>query len=414
MKITFLTYGTDGDTRPLAALAKELIRRGHEARLLADRACAPLAREHGIPFTALAGDIRKAVQPGGTLGKSIDGRADMSRVARACAQLAREHTTAWMATARTAAQGSDVLVFSGLAAFVGLAVAEALAIPCIGTALWPLTPTREFGAAFLRPRRLPGWANRLTHQAFNGLTWAMFRPAVNAARREVFGAAPRRRMWQGYPTLYGCSPALLPRPHDWPAEVELTGTWQLPAAAGWQPPEPLSAFLAAGEAPVYIGFGSMAGMDPQALLEAVRGIASTRRVLFYPGWSGVDLSRLPPDVFVLGDTPHAWLFPRTAAVIHHGGAGTTHAAARAGVPSVVVPFAGDQFFWAERLRARGIGLACPMAEFAGADPVALLAAACAPAMHKRAREVAGEMALEDGVGRAANLILGGAARLPLP
>jgi UDP:flavonoid glycosyltransferase YjiC (YdhE family) len=414
MKFLFLTSGTDGDTRPLAALAKELIRRGHDARLLADRACAPLALAHGIPFTALAGDIRQAVLPGGQLGAVTQGRADLSRVTRACARIAREHTGAWMATAAQEARGCDVLVFSGLASYVGLAVAEALRISCIGAGLWPMTPTREFGAAFLRPRRLPGWANRFTHRFFGALSWAMFRPAIDAARKQVFGLAPRRRMWSGYPVLYGCSPALVPRPADWPAEVSVTGAWQLGAQQAWQPPPDLAHFLAAGEAPVYVGFGSMAGLDPQGLLQALQRLALERRVLFYPGWSGVDPAALPPGVFVLGDTPHDWLFPRTCAIVHHGGAGTSHAAARSGVPSVVVPFAGDQFFWAGRLAQAGVALACPAQEPGRSDLAGLIAAATAPAMQARARRLARTMAKEDGIAAAVDAMLGGAARVPLP
>jgi sterol 3beta-glucosyltransferase len=414
MKFVFLTYGTDGDTRPLAALAKELIRRGHEARLLADRACAPLALAHGIPFTPLAGDIRQAVLPDGALGTVAQGRADLSRVTRACARIAREHTASWMATAAEAAAGCDVLVFSGLASYVGLAVAEALRIPCIGAGLWPMTPTREFGAAFLRPRRLPGWANRLTHHFFGALSWAMFRPAVEAARTQVFGLPPRRRMWSGYPILYGCSPALVPRPVDWPAKVSVSGAWQLGADAAWQPPPALASFLERGEPPVYVGFGSMAGLDPQALLQALHALARERRVLFYPGWSGIDLSGLPPDVFVLGDTPHDWLFPRTGAIVHHGGAGTSHAAARAGVPSVVVPFAGDQFFWSDRLVKAGVALACPASALGRNDLSGLVAAAGAPAMQAQARRVAAAMAGEDGIVAAVERMLGGAACVPLP
>jgi UDP:flavonoid glycosyltransferase YjiC (YdhE family) len=414
MKFTILTYGTDGDTRPLAALAKELIARGHEAQLLADAGMAPLAKAHGIPFTALEGSIREAVLPGGALGEATRGQADFARVTRACARIAREHTADWMATAAQQAAGSDVLVFSGLASYVGLAVAEALRIPCIGAGLWPMTPTREFAAAFLRPRRLPGWANRLTHGMFGALSWAMFRPAVNAARAKVFGLAPRRRMWHGYPILYGCSPALVPRPADWPQDVHLTGAWQLGAQGAWEAPPALSAFLAGGEAPVYVGFGSMAGLDPQALLQAVHKLAAERRVLFYPGWSGIDLSQLPPEVFVLGDTPHDWLFPRTSAIVHHGGAGTSHAAARAGVPSVVVPFAGDQFFWAGRMAQAGVALSCPAADLGRTDLAGLVAGASAPGMRTRAGQVAAAMAREDGLKAAVERMLGGAARVPLP
>ncbi len=120
------------------------------------------------------------------------------------------------------------------------------------------------------------------------------------------------------------------------------------------PPPALANFLAAGEAPIYIGFGSMTGFDDARLLDALIEAMTGRRALFHPGWSGIDPKALPHNFLVIGDTPHGWLFPHTAAVIHHGGSGASHSAARAGAPSIVTAFAGDQFFWAERLRQAGV------------------------------------------------------------
>jgi hypothetical protein len=132
------------------------------------------------------------------------------------------------------------------------------------------------------------------------------------------------------------------------------GQWLAPEAAGWSPPPALGEFLAAGEPPIYVGFGSMAGFERRSLLREIVAAVAGRRALFYPGWSGVTGADLPANFLVIGDTPHAWLFPRMSLVIHHGGAGTTHSAARAGAPSVVAPFAGDQLFWADRLRRAGV------------------------------------------------------------
>jgi UDP:flavonoid glycosyltransferase YjiC (YdhE family) len=238
------------------------------------------------------------------------------------------------------------------------------------------------------------------------MAWSMFGPELNRARARVFGAPPRQQPWRDMPLLVGCSPTLLARPADWPPNVAVTGVWQLPAGEGFTPPRALLDFLAAGPAPVYIGFGSMAGIDRGTLVDTIAAVASGRRVLFHPGWSGIDSSRLPPDVFVLDDTPHDWLFPRTALVVHHGGAGTSHAAARAGVPSVVVPFAGDQFFWARRMALRGIAAACPAAGLDSARLVQAVAAASQPAMREEARRVGQAMREEDGVRTAVDLLLG--------
>ena len=197
--------------------------------------------------------------------------------------------------------------------------------------------------------------------------------------------------------VYGVSPSLLPMPADWPANVHLCGQW-LARSPAWTPPPALANFLAAGDAPIYIGFGSMTGFDNARLLDALIEAMAGRRALFHPGWSGIDPKALPDNFLVIGDTPHDWLFPRTAAVIHHGGSGTSHSAARAGVPSIVTPFAGDQFFWAERLRLAGVAPAAvdgrrPKAEaFASA-----LDFAAAAGVRNRAQALGETMRAENGV-----------------
>ena len=217
----------------------------------------------------------------------------------------------------------------------------------------PITPTAEFASPFLPPGKVPRWLNRASHRFVNALLWQAFKRATNAARASVCGLPPRKRVWTDHPMLYGVSPALLSGPGDWPSNVQACGQWRIDARA-WAPSSELSAFLEAGDRPAYIGFGSMAGFDRTAMVGALTHALAGRRALFYPGWSGIDASMLPKNVHVIGDTPHDWLFPQVSMAIHHGGSGTTHSAARAGIPSVVVPFAGDQFFWANRLQRLGV------------------------------------------------------------
>jgi sterol 3beta-glucosyltransferase len=213
----------------------------------------------------------------------------------------------------------------------------------------------------------------------------------------MFKLPARKAVWTGIPMLYGVSPNLLPTPADWPANVHLCGQW-LARNPAWTPPPALENFLAAGEAPIYIGFGSMTGFDNARLLDALIEAMAGRRALFHAGWSGIDPKALPDNFLAIGDTPHDWLFPRTAAVIHHGGSGTSHSAARAGVPSSVTPFAGDQFFWAERLRLAGVAPAAvdgrrPKAEaFASALDFAATAH-----VRNRARVLGEAMRAENGV-----------------
>lgn len=353
MKLVIATYGTEGDTRPLAALGRALMDAGHDVRLLADAATLGAAATLGVPATPLSGDIRRAIAPDGALSDAVRGRGGFTDTSKALAAIANANTPAWMREVADASAGCDAILVSGLASFVGLSVAEYRGVPAIGTGMIPITPTAEFASPFLPPGKLPRWLNRASHRFVNALLWQAFRKATNAARASVCGLPPRKRVWTDHPMLYGVSPALLSGPTDWPSNVQACGQWRVDARA-WTPPAELSAFLDSGDPPVYIGFGSMAGFDRAAMADALVHALAGRRALFYPGWSGIDGSLLPANVCVIGDTPHDWLFPRTSMAIHHGGSGTTHSAARAGIASVVVPFAGDQFFWADRLRKLGV------------------------------------------------------------
>lgn len=348
MKFVVVTYGTEGDTRPLAALSRALLDRGHEVQLLADGATLGSAVALGVPAAPLAGDIKESLRP------SQESRP--TDTARALARIANANTEAWLRQIVSVGKGCDAVILSALAAFVGLSAAEYLGVKAIGAGFIPITPTADFPPPLLPPGVVPKWLNRASYAWVNSLVWRLLRKSTNAARARVCGLPPRKKVWTRHPILYGVSPSLLPRPRDYPPNVYMCGQW-VPPAPEWSPPRDLVDFLAAGEPPVYLGFGSMAGLIQPGLLAELLAAVSGRRVLFYPGWSNVSRSDLPPSFFVVRDTPHGWLFPQTSVVIHHGGAGTTHSAARAGVPSVVVPLAGDQFFWANRLHELGVASA---------------------------------------------------------
>jgi len=350
MKFVVITYGTEGDTRPLAALSRALIDAGHAAHLLADAATLGDAIALGVPATGLPGDIRGAIQASAGLVGRGGGFAD---TAKTLAGIANAHCEAWLRATVAAGEGCDCVILSGLASFVGLSAAEFLGVPGIGAGLIPIVPTGDFRSPFLKPGMAPRWVNRASHRLVNGLLWRAFREATNAARAAVCGLPARQRLWDEHAMLFGVSPSLLPRPADWPVGALVCGQWLAPGTVDWSPPPALGEFLAAGEPPIYVGFGSMAGFERRSLLHEIVAAVAGRRALFYPGWSGVTGADLPANFMVVGDTPHAWLFPRTSLAVHHGGAGTTHSAARAGVASVVAPFAGDQFFWADRLRQAG-------------------------------------------------------------
>ena len=396
MKLLILTYGTEGDTRPLAALGHAMRMAGHEVHLMGDARTLVSAHEHGVPASALSGDIREL------FAESSGGGA--SATAKALARLTNRNTRAWTVETLAAARGCDALLVSGLAGFVGLSVAEHLRIPAIGAGMIPLTPSREFASPFLPAGRVPSWLNRASLELTNRMFWLAFRKTLNAARETVLGLRARKSLPTGHPMLYGISPTILPQPADWPVQARLCGQWVAPSGDFTPPPE-LAAFLEAGPPPVYAGFGSMAGIDGPRTIRAIVSALEGRRALFFPGWSGMDEVELPSNVLRIGPMPHDWLFPRTAAVIHHGGSGTTHSATRAGKPSVIVPFAGDQSFWAERL-AR-LGIAPPAVNGSRISAKALREAlefVDRPAVQAKAARLGEKMAGEDGPGGAIRAI----------
>ncbi|KDC46892.1 glycosyltransferase [Bordetella bronchiseptica] len=391
MRLLVLTYGTEGDTRPLAALCRALMDAGHEVLLLADGNTLASARRLAVPHAALSGNIQESLADLVSQGKGVNATvAALSGIANAQAE-------SWMRQAAEAAAGCDGMIVAGLAAFVGLSIADRLGIPAIGAGMIPISPTSAFASPFLPAGKLPSALSKASHHLVNGLLWLSFRRSVNRARRQVLDQGPRHRLWTGHPMLYGVSPALLPPPADWPANARLCGQWLEPADGAWSPPAELEDFLKAGEPPVYVGFGSMTGFDREALLRAVFAGLEGERILFHPGWSGLPDVRLPQDCLVIGNTPHGWLLPRTSLAMHHGGSGTAHSACRAGVPSVVLPFAGDQFFWARQLARLGVADAPVSTRQPDADAIrAAVRFARLPATRSSAAALARAMSREDG------------------
>jgi UDP:flavonoid glycosyltransferase YjiC (YdhE family) len=208
--------------------------------------------------------------------------------------------------------------------------------------------------------------------------------------------------------LYCYSPAIAPKPPDWSEQAHVTGYWFLDHPSAWQPPADLVRFLGSGPPPVYIGFGSMVSRKPEQTtriaLDALK--QSRQRGVIATGWGALSQSDLPSEVFLIESVPHDWLFPKMAAVVHHGGAGTTGAGLRAGVPSIVVPFGGDQPFWAQRVKALGVGPdPIPRGRLTAARLAhAMRVAVTDEPMRKRAVELGETICAEDGIGNAVRIV----------
>jgi sterol 3beta-glucosyltransferase len=290
----------------------------------------------------------------------------------------------------------------------------------------PASRTRAFPTRVL-PFSLPPGSplNPLTHRVTElvgslALGWAANRyrrEKLDLPARPLLDYPHREAHGRPIPWLFAHSPAVIPHPADWPPTHHTTGYWFLDSDPDWQPPANLAAFLEAGTPPVYVGFGSMAGRDPVALTRLVVEAldrAGQRGVLL-TGWAGVSSTTMPdniraaglPDtVFPLVGCPHDWLFPRMAAVVHHGGAGTTGAGLRAGVPPILVPFMGDQPFWSGRVKSLGVGpQPIPRGQLnARRLAYAIRVAVEHEGIRARAASLGEKIRAEDGVGEAVRII----------
>jgi len=410
LRFSVVTAGSEGDTRPLASLCRGLLDHGHEVKLFADHSTLSLPRTLGVPCEALQGDV-KAILP------IVDPRqklrfSDVMRVGKDLKAFVANNSASWLRAVGEDARRSDAILFSSLALGVGLTLRDELQKPAAGLMFQPIAPTREFCSTAVPPWKLPGWMNLWTYKLQRLQMRSLFGESASRARHEVFGTTSTKRPVYDFPVFYCISKELVAQPADWPADHIICGHWCNPMA-DWRPPQDLVDFIG-NEPPMYAGFGSPAAFVRAKALQALIDAVAGRRVVFSPGWSNIDRSVLPDNFFIARDVPHEWLFPRVSLAIHHGGAGTTHTAARAGVPQVILPFGADQFFWAARVAARG---AAPKTSRGAVLNAALLAKMIAFAQldstRQKAKDLGQAMAREDGVRKAVReieaLVEGGAA-----
>jgi sterol 3beta-glucosyltransferase len=362
MQVTIIAPGSRGDVQPYVALGKGIKDAGHSVRVLTSQDFQDLVTVYDLDFFDMGGNMQSVAQNMQVLLEQGNFLKILSSMGKAAQSLASQAAVSGL----VACQGSD-LIIAGLGGFfIGMALSEKLGIPFVQAFYFPFTPTREFPNALvpLPPVRLPAWANSLTYRIAQQMMWQNYRAADKQARRQVLHMASAP-FWgpfasmdrQKQTILYGYSPHVLPPPKDWGDFIHVTGYWFLDPPAGWEPPIDLVNFLQSGPPPVYIGFGSMGSSKPEETTDLiVQALAHTgQRGVISSGWGGLKKADLPKTVFMIGSIPFSWLFPQMAAVVHHGGAGTTSMGLWAGVPSIVTPFMGDQPFWGQRVYELGVG-----------------------------------------------------------
>jgi len=357
-RIALVTIGTQGDVQPYLALAIALKKRGYSVVLGASEEFQRMVQSHGIEFHSL--------------GRSIQAFLTQQRFENAMSQsmlingpsLLRQGQKIVHIAARRAwnmCQGADMLILNMNTSF-GIDIAEALQIPAIMVALQPLNSTSEFPLCIYYGADYGPAINKLTYTSIS-VQQIYYNLPRNKLRRDLMGLEARKKggvfcNTDGTPltTLYAYSDLVSPRPKDWPDNAIVTGYWPLRDTTDWQPSPEFAKFLAEGEAPVYIGFGSMpfgAERNTRILKEAVAAWGG--RAVVARGWGGINPQDLPANIFAIEKAPHDKLFKYVSAVVHHGGAGTTSAGLHLGRPTFVVPQTVDQPYWGRRVYELGCG-----------------------------------------------------------
>jgi UDP:flavonoid glycosyltransferase YjiC (YdhE family) len=415
MNITILTLGSRGDIEPFLALAVGLQKSAHNVTLVAPPAYSEWIRSYGVEISPLGFDVGRFYAKHKLEIRA--GKGSRWRRLRSTSKAFAAGIASTFDDYQAASADADFILQTG-AAHGGVEIAQLRNIPLAFGHIFPTAPTREFPAFLIGWRGSLGKTyNRLTHAFMRRVLWGIYGKPLNRWRTERLGMPAWRSLAEmldarrdaGAPSLFAYSPSVLPEPVDWQATDHVTGYWFLPAPENWVPSPGLLDFLGRGPAPVFVGFGSMPGLDParrtRDVLRALE-ISGQRGVLMSAGAGALARVGAPSNAIFVDDIPYSWLFPRMAAVVHHGGAGTTAAALRAGVPSIIMPVDFDQFGWAQRVEDLGVGLRGDKLEKLTAENLAKLISVAVgdESMRARATALGERIRSEDGISKAVEII----------
>ena len=403
LKVSIITYGSRGDVQPLLALALSLSAAGHEVILATPPEHADWVESCGCSFRPLGSNVQAFLQ------KCPDPHT--FKAALAFGRFLRQELKSQFVQLPVIIEGTDLVL--GAALILGVpSVAESLGVPYRFIAFCPqVLPSRQHPSVLVRNYNLPHWLNRLSWWFTNTIDILNFKAVINRERSRL-GLRPVRDIWRhflGSQVIVASDEVLAPVPRDVEQDYVQTGYFHLQQTGELS--ADLEAFLASGPPPVYVGFGSMPSEHPEAtmrlVLEAVR--SAGQRAILSPGWSEVGQMTTERDCKLVGDVPHTILFPRVAAVVHHGGSGTTATAARTGVPQIIVPHILDQYYWASRIHRVGLGPRPIRRSRLTTDRLsaAIREAASNEALHRRVPQVAGILQGHDSLREALRVIESG-------
>ncbi|KAJ7684426.1 glycosyltransferase family 1 protein [Mycena polygramma] len=418
LNIVIMIVGSRGDVQPYVALGKLLVADGHRVRIASHETFRTFVNEAGLEFFNIGGNPQDLMSymvknPGLMPGMTSLTNGDIGRKRKMLTEMING---CWLSchspcqeTGRTFA--ADAII-SNPPAFAHVHCAEALGIPLLLS--FSASPTASFPHPLVNissSNAENGLTNYLSYALADILTWQGIGDLVNNFRTRTLGLEPLS-LRSGpslvdrvkIPWTYCMSPALVPKPDDWKNYIDVVGFYFLDLATNYTPPADLAAFLAAGEPPVYIGFGSVVVDDAEAMTKTIFEATAQAgvRALVSAGWGGLGGKTIPPHIFILGNVPHDWLFSeeRVTAVVHHGGAGTTAVGLAKGRPTLVVPFFGDQLFWGNMIHKAGAGPEPIPHKQLNIDKLRdALRFAVSPAVKNAAKRMAEQINSEDGVRR---------------
>jgi sterol 3beta-glucosyltransferase len=417
MRIAITTLGTRGDLQPFIALSLGLKDAGYDVVLISAKNEEEFVKSYDLKFIALNVDIQKIME-GPEIQEMTKGDnpvrfilSHMNGSKKLKQSMITTQHEIW-----DACQGSDAIIFHpGMP--IGYFIAKEFGKTSIMANPFPTTPTREYPSIlFYKGPRLGWFYNLLTHLIFEKVFWALVKPAIKEfwsenvkSKIDLLTPPMRQQVKSGMPVINGYSEYLFHRPEDWPENIHTTGSWIIQNESSWTPQPELIKFIKKGQPPIFIGFGSMKDINKfretfKIIVKALQ--ISNQRGVIGLGWNSLSISEpIPDNVFLIDNVPFTWLFPQMAAVVHHGGAGTTSIGLTAGKPTIIVPFNADQPAWGKRVFELGVGARPIPKKKLTADKLAsAIQYALNPEVVAKAEELGQKLRKENGVDTAVKII----------
>ena len=409
MRYGIITTGSRGDVQPFIALALALMERGHAATIITNENFKAFVEGFGVSYLPITGDTERIINSpealtlleGGSIFKFF------YYVQKVSAETADQSNRDIL----EACAKADHLITSVLPLPVVYSIAEKQGKKCAVVFLSvPPVPTKEFPFQVFGAKGHP-WFNRLSYR-LTGLAYAMIRKKMNQFRKEI-GLPPanvmKAMLRSDILAITAISQLLIPQPKDWPPNAHVTGFLFLPPTAREKPgqaeiPEGLDTWLAAGDMPVYMGFGSIPIPDQARLNRALQGVLAEKRVVLAAGWSILKDLPVHPNLFVVKYVNHEWLLPQCSAAIIHGGIGTIAAVLRSGRPPIVVSILADQPINGQMIQQKGLGFHIPFKQLSAEKLLEAIRAAEDLRITENCAAAAAAIGAEDGLGKAVELI----------